>query len=102
MSGSDRALRSGPRLTPDALMAFPLLRYLVRIWEAFLVEHHESEHRPRYFRLWFTTAHAAGPRRRTTGVPPEWGGKWGGWVEAASEQAVCSTSRSGRWLGRWG
>jgi hypothetical protein len=32
--------------TPDALMAFRLLRYLVRIWEAFLVEHPESERLP--------------------------------------------------------
>ena len=32
--------------TPDALMAFQLLRYLVRIWEAFLVEHPEGERLP--------------------------------------------------------
>ena len=31
---------------PDALMAIRLLRYLVRIWEAFLIEHPESERLP--------------------------------------------------------
>ena len=32
--------------TTDPLMAFRLLRYLVRIWEAFLVEHPDSERLP--------------------------------------------------------